>query len=214
MYEGVRLRRLRVEKHTEHCKYCGAKKPAAKKLRLFKNSAEAKTRAGNANAAGGGAGGRKDDAEIRKIKAEKKRLEAKVRKLELSSKKAAEDDEEEEEDDDDDDMSESRPLSKAELGRSLAGAEADQKYAAGRLNASPKSSGYLQMLEEAKKRVANINEALRKLKDPADQLRHKSERLQNLADQEKKLLQKLRTGCQVIGDAEAEVATLRERIHE
>ena len=146
---------------------------------------------------------------------EKKRLEEKVRKLELSSKKAAEDDdEEEEEDDDDDDMSESRPLSKAELGRSLAGAEADQKYAAGRLNASPKSSGYLQMLEEAKKRVANINEALRKLKDPADQLRHKSERLQNLADQEKKLLQKLRTGCQVIGDAEAEVATLRERIHE
>ena len=70
------------------------------------------------------------------------------------------------------------------------------------------------MLKEAKKRVDNINEALRNLEDPIDQLRHKSDRLKSLAGQEKKLLQKLWTSCQVIEDTEAEVATLRERIHD
>ena len=111
-------------------------------------------------------------------------------------------------------MSESRPLSKAELDRNLADAEADQKYAAGRLKASPKSTRYSELLEEARKRIENINEALRKLKDPTDQLRYKSDRLKTLADQEKKLLQKLRASCQVIEDAEAEAASLRERIHD
>ena len=111
-------------------------------------------------------------------------------------------------------MSESRPLSKVELDRSLADAEADQKYATQRLKTSLTSNLYLQMLEEAKKRIANTNEAVRKLKDPADQLRHKSERLQTLPDQEKTLLQKLRAGCQVIEDTEAEMASLRERIHD
>ena len=114
-------------------------------------------------------------------------------------------------------MSEPQPpgsLSKAELDRCLADAEADHKHYAARLRVSPKSSRYISQHEEAKKRIDNLNEALRKLKDPEDQLRHKAERIRSLANQEKKLLLKLRETSQVIEDAEAEAAALRESIHE
>ena len=54
---------------------------------------------------------------------------------------------------------------------------------------------------------------IRQLKDPIDQLRHKSERLRKLADQEKKFREKFRESCKVIAEAEEEAADLREKIH-
>ena len=199
------------QRNKNSLKYCNSKEGKAE--------AEAKDKAASGGGGGGAAAADANKAaqEVKRLGAEKKRLEDEVRKLKKEKAEAIDDGGEEDEEGDDEDMSEPHQhgtLSKTELDRRMVDAEAEHKFFAARLKNSPKESRYITQHEEAKKRISNLNEALRRLEDPADQLRHKAERIKKLGNQEKKLREKLRETAQVIEDAETEADTLRIRIHD
>ena len=106
------------------------------------------------------------------------------------------------------------PTTKSEWERFVADAEADAKHCEAMLAKQPKHPKYLKQLDEAKAEAERGREELRRLRDPKDQLRSKLVRASKLEKQRDKDKDDIRQRLLVIAEAQDEVDTLREHLHE
>ena len=177
--------------------------------RLPKLKGKAKARGETMGAEMGKAGVKGDSEEVRKLKANAKRHDAENQKL-----KAERDEDDNEGPEEDDEEMDAEPSTKNDWERAVAEAEADGEHAESMLTKFPKSTKNIRRVAEAKAEAEKAREKLRELKDPRDQLRHKLDRERKLGVKATKLRESIRQNLLVIAEAQDELDSLREQLHE